>query len=133
MGEGRCLDVALERRWAAAVTRAGRWARGRPGRAVGLFSAEPPFRVRQRFECPVRGRAVTADFAVSQGAGQPASVVYCSAFSDPTRVTCAQRCLDAATVRWAPPVGVFAGWALTSGGVVGANGSAAQVAGRTAE
>jgi hypothetical protein len=101
--------------------------------AVGLFSAEPPFRVRQRFECPVRGRAVTADFAVPQGAGQPASVVYCSAFSDPTRVTCAQRCLDAATVRWAPPVGVFAGWALTSGGVVGANGSAAQVAGRAAE
>ena len=101
--------------------------------AVGLFSAEPPFRVRQRFECPVRDRTVTADFAVPLGAGQPASVVYCSAFSDPTRVTCAQPCLDAATVRWAPPVGVFAGWALTSGGVVGANGSAAQVAGRAAE
>lgn len=97
--------------------------------AVGLLSAEPPFRVRQRFECPVRGRAVTADFAVPLGAGQPASVVYCSAFRDPTRVACAQRCLDAAAVRWAPPVSVFAGWALTSGGVVGANGSA-EAAGR---
>lgn len=100
--------------------------------AVGLFAAESPFRVRQRLECPVRGRAVTADFVVPLGAGQPASVASCSAFRDPTRVTCAQGCLEAAAVRWAPPVGVFAGWALTSDGAVGVNGGAGQAATRPA-
>lgn len=87
--------------------------------AIGLFATDSPFRVRRGFECPVRRRAVVADFAVPLGAARPTSVVWCNAFADPTRVTCAQNCLTGAAVRWAPPPGVFAGWALTSDGVVG--------------
>lgn len=86
--------------------------------AVGFFGPNSPFRVRQRFECPVQHRAVTADFSVPLGAAQPASVLSCSAFREPGRVTCAQRCLDSATVRWAPPLGVFA---LSAGALVGAD------------
>lgn len=85
---------------------------------IGLFFSDGPRRVRQTFECPVRHRAVTADFAVPGGAAQPSSVVSCSAFGDPTRVTCAQPCLDAAVVHWTPPVGLFGRWALISDGVV---------------
>jgi hypothetical protein len=85
---------------------------------IGLFCTDGPRRVRHTFECPVRHRAITADFAVPVGAAQPSSVVSCSAFADPARVTCAQPCLDAAVVQWTPPVGLFGRWALISDGVV---------------
>ena len=85
---------------------------------IGLFFSDGPRRVRQTFECPVRHCTVTADFAVPVGAAQPSSVVSCSAFADPTRVSCAQGCLDAAVVRWTPPVGLFGRWALISNGGV---------------
>jgi hypothetical protein len=93
--------------------------------AIGLFATDAPGRARHGFECPVRHRAVVADFAVPLGAAGPASVVSCSAFADPTRVTCAQGCLDHLSARWAPPPGVFAAWALVSDGVVGVEAPAA--------
>jgi hypothetical protein len=100
--------------------------------AIGLFSGDGPRRARATFECPVRRSRVTADFAVPVGAAKPGSVTACSAFQDPSRVTCAQRCLEAADVRWTPPVGLFGRWALMSDGVVGADGgqvSASRLAG----
>jgi hypothetical protein len=93
--------------------------------AVGLFATDAPSRVRRGFECPVRHRAVVADFAVPLGAARPTSVMSCTAFADPSRVTCAQGCLDGAAVRWAPPPSVFAGWALVSDGVAGPDARAA--------
>jgi hypothetical protein len=93
---------------------------------IAAFSTDGPRRVRQTFQCPVSNRTVTADFAVPAGAAHPTSVVSCSAFSafgHPTRVTCAQRCLDAAEVHWTPPVGLFGRWALISDGVVPFAGS----------
>ncbi len=85
---------------------------------IGLFCTDGPRRARQTFECPVRRRTVTADFAVPVGAPQPSSVVSRSAFTDPTRLTCAQLCLDDARIHWTPPVGLFGRWALISDGVV---------------
>jgi hypothetical protein len=92
--------------------------------AIGLFTGDGPRRARATFECPVRRSQVTVDFAVPVGAENPASVTACSAFQDPRRVTCAQRCLEMADVRWTPPLGIFGRWALTSDGVVGAEGRA---------
>lgn len=86
---------------------------------VGLFVSERSRHGRSTFACPATGRTVTADFSVPAGAGRPNSVISCSAFRDPSHVTCAQHCLELAGVRWSPPVSLFGRWALTSSGVVG--------------
>lgn len=88
---------------------------------IGVFS-DGPQAVRKTFRCPLRARRVTAEFVVPVGAARPCSVVSCTAFKDPNRITCAKPCLGLAEVYWTPPRGVFARWALTSGGLVGPNG-----------
>jgi hypothetical protein len=85
---------------------------------IGMFASGESRRARQTFECPVRHRPVTADFVVPVGAARPESVSSCSAFPDPTRVTCAQGCLQAAEVHWSAPVSLFGRWALVSDGIV---------------
>jgi hypothetical protein len=87
----------------------------------GLVATGSPRRARTAFTCPVRHTRVIADFAVPVGAGQPGAVLACSAFADPSRVSCAQRCLETVAVRWTPPVGAFARWALTADGLVTAD------------
>jgi hypothetical protein len=84
---------------------------------VGMFAAGHSRRARRTFECPVRHRRVTADFVVPVGAARPESVSACSAFADPTRVTCTQGCLEAAEVHWSAPVSLFGRWALVSDGI----------------
>ena len=80
---------------------------------LGMLAGDGPRAVRKVFWCPMRRRTVTADFLVAaSGAAQPSAVASCSAFADPRRVTCAQRCLEGTEVRWTPPVAVFARWAL---------------------
>src|SRR5581483_7950977 len=74
---------------------------------IGLLSGDAPRYVRCRFECPERHRAVTADLAVASGAAAPGLVVACSAFANPARVTCAQRCLAALAARWTAPIGAI--------------------------
>jgi hypothetical protein len=80
--------------------------------AVGMFFHDGPRRVRKTFVCPVRGQRVSADFLVPVGDDRPSSVLSCTAFINPARVTCAKACRDVAEVHWTPPVGVFARWAL---------------------
>jgi hypothetical protein len=73
-------------------------------------------RLRQTFHCPWRGRDVTADFLVTEGAEHPTDLAACSAFAEPTRITCAKRCREIAEVRWQPTRALFPRWALTAGG-----------------
>jgi hypothetical protein len=73
-------------------------------------------RLRQTFHCPWRGRDVTADFLVTEGADHPSDLAACSAFADPTRITCGKRCREIAEVRWQPTRAMFPSWALTAGG-----------------
>jgi hypothetical protein len=84
---------------------------------IGLFVADGPHRARSTFHCPVTGHRTTAEFSVTPAAEQPRAVLSCSEFRPATRVTCARRCLEAAGVRWSPPVGLFGRWALTSDGL----------------
>ena len=86
---------------------------------IGMFASEGARQARCAFDCPVTGRTVRAEFSVPPGAGRPDSVVSCSAFPHPRTVACAQTCLEAAGVRWSPPISVFGRWALTSDGVRG--------------
>jgi hypothetical protein len=85
--------------------------------AIGLFTGGPPRIVTKGFRCPFKRRDVRAEFLVRPGARHPSWVASCSAFRRPKHVTCAQRCRELADVRWTPPTGVFARWALTSDGV----------------
>jgi hypothetical protein len=88
--------------------------------AIGLLSSRgAPRIVTKVFPCPFKRRRVRAEFLIAPGAAHPSSVTSCSAFRDPKNVTCAKRCLELADVRWTPPTGVFARWALTSDGVAG--------------
>ena len=87
--------------------------------AMGMFAHDGPRRVRKTFVCPVRGQRVRAYFLVPVGGAHPSSVLSCTAFLNPARVTCAEACRDFAEVGWTPPVGVFARWALTSDRVMG--------------
>jgi hypothetical protein len=73
-------------------------------------------RLRQTFQCPWRGRTVTADFLVTEGADHPSDLAACSAFAEPTRITCGKRCREIAEVRWQPTRAMFPSWALTAGG-----------------
>jgi hypothetical protein len=85
--------------------------------AIGLFTRGAPRIVTKGFQCPFKRRDVRAEFLVGPGAGHPSWVASCSAFRNPKHVTCAQRCLELADVRWTPPIGAFAQWALISDGV----------------
>jgi hypothetical protein len=85
--------------------------------AIGLLTGDAPRVVTKGFRCPLKQRTVRAEFLVRPGAAHPSRVASCSAFRDPKHVTCAQRCLELADVRWTPPMGAFARWALTSDGV----------------
>lgn len=87
--------------------------------AIGLVSGGASRLVTKVFRCPFRRQRVRAEFLIAPGAAHPSSVASCTAFRDPKRVTCAKRCLELADVRWTPPTGVFARWALTSDGVAG--------------
>jgi hypothetical protein len=91
--------------------------------AIGMFSHDGPRRVRKTLVCPVRGQRISADFLVPVGDDRPSSVLSCTAFINPARVTCAKACRDVAEVHWTPPVGVFARWALTSDRVMGPSGA----------
>src|SRR5215470_15484265 len=84
--------------------------------AIGLFTGGAPRLVTKEFRCPFKERHVRAAFLIGPGAAHPSRVAPCSAFRDPEHVTCAQRCLELADVRWTPPIGVFAR-ALTSAGL----------------
>ncbi len=86
---------------------------------VGVFSGDGPQLARRAFPCPIKRRRVTAEFVIPAGEARPRWVVSCSAFKDPRRITCTRICRDMTHVRWTGPAGVFARWALLSGGVVG--------------
>jgi hypothetical protein len=85
---------------------------------LGLAAALPatPRRVRERFYCPWMRRTVNADFLVAEGARHPTDLLACTAFAEPTRVTCQKLCRQATTVKWGVPRGMFPRWALTAGG-----------------
>jgi hypothetical protein len=46
------------------------------------------------FLCPFRGRRVTAEFRETEPGGRPEAVNWCSAFTPPTAIGCARRCLE---------------------------------------
>lgn len=75
-------------------------------------------RARTRFHCPWTNRVVTVDFLLPAGSEHPSRVTSCTAFRDPTRVTCKQACRELADVRSGVSLGIFPGWALTAGGPV---------------
>jgi hypothetical protein len=85
---------------------------------LGVAAALPatPRRLRERFYCPWMRRLVTADFLAAEGARHPTDLLACSAFAEPTRVTCQKLCRQAALIQWGIPRGMFPRWALTAGG-----------------
>jgi hypothetical protein len=89
------------------------------GALLALAALLPgPRRMRETFRCPFRARTVTVDFLVTEGAPGPESVGACTAFADPTHVTCRQGCRALADVRWGLSRAVFPRWSLTAGGPV---------------
>ena len=61
---------------------------------------------------------VTTDFLVPVGATRPSDVASCTAFKDPTLVTCPKGCREVVMASFGVSRGVFPRWALISDGVV---------------
>ena len=95
------------------------------GVALTLVAAVLPDtrRVRETFRCPWTDRLVRVDFLVREGAPHPSEVACCTAFRDPTRVSCKKACRGIADVRWGLSRGLFPRWALTAGGPVAWTGA----------
>lgn len=72
------------------------------GLLVSQLFAPAPMLSRASFDCPVSHRKVHAAFQTRAGLEHPASVISCSLFADPTKVTCERRCLEIADSTWAP-------------------------------
>ena len=64
--------------------------------ASSLVSNGSAARSRTRFFCPVKKRAVTADFLTEAGSEHPSNVLSCSAFAEPAHVRCEKACLGLA-------------------------------------
>jgi hypothetical protein len=86
-----------------------------------IAAALPPStarRVRETFLCPWTKRVVTVDFLVPVGATHPSDVASCTAFRDPSRVTCPKGCREHVMASFGLSRGIFPRWALTAGGLV---------------
>lgn len=75
-------------------------------------------RVRETFLCPWSKRVVTVDFLLPVGATRPSEVTSCTAFKDPSRVTCPKDCRELVMASSGLSRGVFPRWALISDGLV---------------
>jgi len=85
--------------------------------AAGLIP-ETPRRARETFLCPWSKRVVTVDFLLPVGAARPSEVASCTAFKDPSRVTCPKDCREMVMASFGVSRGVFPRWALISDGLV---------------
>jgi hypothetical protein len=63
---------------------------------AGPLLSAAPMLGRARFVCPVSKLTVNAQFTSWPGSEGPVDVCACSAFQDPTKVTCKKRCLELA-------------------------------------
>jgi hypothetical protein len=82
---------------------------------AGAFRKGPQL-ARADFECPFKRRHVTVDFVVKEGETHPSDLATCSAFEDPSHVTCRKLCRGLATVQAGLSRGLFPRWSLTAGG-----------------
>ena len=77
-----------------------------------------PRRARKTFICPWSKRVITVDFLLPVGATRPLEVASCTAFKDPSRVTCPKDCREMVVASFGLSRGVFPRWALISDALV---------------